>query len=801
MSQKLRNFIWPRRLRYQLAFMFVAVISIAIISFAFHESGEEAETITTQQMKHSQALAENIANASAQYLLVRDYTSLEGILIGAAKFPEISHVEISDTEGKILAAVVKDPDETIETRYGIEPLPIPESQDRIVDLGEGEMVIWQPVKLLSTIGWVRITYNMRPIDAIRKERLKDTFADSAVIAIVTFFLIVFFLRRPTQSLSRYTEFAEQLNNNLGAEVKIDNRSSEFRKLGAALNHASRRLQRQDSALNKLLADLRRVAVMAEHSPNIVFSINQDGSIVYSNQHANRVAAELSLAEGELIRLLPKNFRRICQSCIDENTIMGNIESSYGELTLLWTFSPFHEQQVVHCYAIDISERKKAQEELLRQANYDALTELPNRNLCLDRLEQAIHRAHREQHIVCVMFIDLDRFKTVNDSFGHTIGDRLLIEVAKHLKNCVREVDTVARLGGDEFMIILDGIDEAIHSELVAEKILHELSRPFIFENNEFFVGASIGITVYPNDGDSPLVLLRNADTAMYLAKAGGRNNFRFFTQELNDEAVLRVKMESYLRRAIENDELHLEYQPQICAQSGKLVGVEALIRWNNPTLKSVSPARFLPLAEDTGLIIEIGEWVLRTACNDLKHWQSIKPSFLHVSVNLSSRQFRSNALLGVISKILKQTGISPRQLELEITESLLMDDSPQIFSMLKELKEMNITLSLDDFGTGYSSLSYLKRYPFDVLKIDRSFVRDITTDPDDAALCEAIIAIADSLGMKVVGEGVETKEQLDFLFSRGVDYIQGYYYSKPLKAEEFSDYLVSADVFTPSDEL
>ncbi len=798
--QKLRQAVWPSRLRYQLALMFVAVITTALISFAFHVAEEESENFTREQQKHSQALAESIANSSAQYLLVRDYTSIEGILIGAAKFPGITHIEITDTNGKIIGAVAKHSEGTIETNYGNPPLSTPENQDPTVQIAENQMVIWQPVKLSSTIGWIRISYSLESIKQIRAEILKDSIEDGAIISFVTFFMVVIFLRRPTLSLTRYTAFAAQLNSNLGSEVEIDNRSFEFTKLGSALNHASRRLKRQDGELNKLLTEVRRAAAMAEHSPNIVFSMNQEGKIVYSNQQSKHVAKNFSLTEEELAKLLPENFEYIRHSCISDKTIKKDIESDFNGQTYLWTFSPFHEQHVLHCYALDITERKKTREQLIRQANYDSLTGLPNRDLALDRLDQAINRAHREGHVVCVMFIDLDRFKTVNDSFGHRIGDRLLVEVAKHLKKCVRDADTVARLGGDEFMMILDGIDEAIHSELVAEKILEELSRPFIFENHEFFIGASIGITIYPNDGDSSLVLLRNADTAMYLAKEGGRNNFRFFTQELNDKAVLRVKMESYLRRAIENNELHLEYQPQICAQTGNLVGAEALVRWNNPTLKFVSPESFIPLAEDTGLIHEIGEWILTNACNDLKRWLEIKPSSLRIAVNLSSRQFRSNALLNMIRQTLEKTGIPPKQLELEITEGLLMDDSYETMNMLKEIKQMDITLALDDFGTGYSSLSYLKRYPFDILKIDRSFVRDITTDPDDAALCEAIIAIADSLGMKVVGEGVETKQQLDFLFSRGVDYIQGYYFSKPLTADDFTRYLASADVPPPADD-
>ncbi|HHJ80904.1 MAG TPA: EAL domain-containing protein, partial [Candidatus Tenderia electrophaga] len=509
--------------------------------------------------------------------------------------------------------------------------------------------------------------------------------------------------------------------------------------------------------------------------------------------ANLLMSQQQRSRDDLTRLLPREFNKIRQNCFEKGILKKNAESFFDGTTYLWSFSPFHEQNLLHCYAIDISERKRAQEELVKQANIDPLTGLPNRNLALDRLEQAITRAHREKHLVCVMFIDLDRFKTVNDSFGHSTGDKLLEKVAKQLLGCVREGDTVARLGGDEFLVILDGIDEAIHSELYAEHILDTLNQPFHLANNEFFVGASIGITIYPDDGTTPPVLLRNADTAMYQAKNNGRGGFRFFTQALNDEAVLRVKMEACLRHAIENNELHLEYQPQLCAKTGKLKGVEALVRWNNPELGMVPPATFIPLAEDTGLVFEIGEWVLQTACQDLSKWMKLYPSSLSVAVNISSPQFRSDRLIEAIKQTLVDTGVLATQLEVEITEGLLLDDSPRTLAMLNELKAMGISLALDDFGTGYSSLSYLKRYPFDILKIDQSFVRDISTDPGDAAVCQTIIAIASKLGMKVIGEGVETKAQLDFLAENGVDIIQGYYYSKPLNAVDFSNYLRMAE--------
>lgn len=790
---KLSKYIWPQRLRYQLALIFVAIISTAIATFSLHLSDEEAKTLTQELQKHTAVLAENIANASAQYLLVRDYTSIENILIGAAKFPGIMHIEITDMRGKIIGAVEKDINQRINPKYGVQALTTPENQGQSIIINGHEMLIWQPINLSSTIGWVRISYDLKPIEIMAENIWNDNLREGGLIVIITFFLIIIFLHRPTLSLSRYTDFADQLNQNLGQQVEIDNHAIEFTRLGSALNHASKRLKQQDDELNTLLADLRRVAVMAEYSPNIVFSMNQDGEIIYANHKANLLMSQHQLSRNDLTRILPKDFDSIRQNCFAEGILKKDTESYFNNTTYLWTFSPFHEQNLLHCYAVDISERKKAQEELVRQANIDPLTGLPNRNLALDRLELAITRAHREQHLVCVMFIDLDRFKTVNDSFGHSIGDKLLMEVAKQILRCVREGDTVARLGGDEFLVILDGIEKAINSELYAEHILEVLNRPFHLDNNEFFVGASIGIAIYPDDGVAPLVLLRNSDSAMYQAKDNGRGGFRFFTQALNDEAVLRVKMESCLRHAIENNELHLEYQPQICAKTGLLHGVEALVRWNNPELNIVPPTTFIPLAEDTGLICEIGEWILKTACQDLSGWMKLFPSSLSVAVNMSSRQFRSETLIQTIKQTLTDTGILATQLELEITEGLLLDDSPRTLGMLNELKTMNISLALDDFGTGYSSLSYLKRYPFDILKIDQSFVRDISTDPGDAAVCQTIIAIASKLGMKVVGEGVETDEQLSFLAKNGVDIIQGYYYSKPLNAEDFSNYLEAAE--------
>jgi diguanylate cyclase (GGDEF)-like protein/PAS domain S-box-containing protein len=447
---------------------------------------------------------------------------------------------------------------------------------------------------------------------------------------------------------------------------------------------------------------------------------------------------------------------------------------------------------------DITEPKRAEARLVQQANFDTLTGLPNRLLAADRLSQALAHAHRKGLSVAVMFLDIDRFKNVNDTLGHSVGDKLLTEVASRLRVSVKEDDTVARLGGDEFLIILPELDTLACAEIVAERILEELGRPFSLEDRELFTGASIGITGYPEDSDDPDMLLRNADSAMYQAKDAGRNTFRFFTPEMNIRLLKRLEMESQLRYAMSKQELSLYFQPQVDIKSGKLVGVEALLRWRNSELGNVPPDEFIPLAEETGLIAAIGEWVLIQACQVATTWQQQGADGIRISVNVSAVQFRNTDLIQTVCNALETSGLSASLLELEITERLLVEDNPNTSRMLEDIKQIGVRLSLDDFGKGYSSLSYLKRFPFDVLKIDRAFISGVTTNPEDAALCRAITAMASSLNLSIVAEGVETKDQWDFLDTHGADLVQGYYVSKPLSEEGFGDYLKMRDKQTLS---
>ncbi len=438
---------------------------------------------------------------------------------------------------------------------------------------------------------------------------------------------------------------------------------------------------------------------------------------------------------------------------------------------------------------DITEIKSYRERLEHQASHDALTGLANRNLLHDRLHQAIAHAERQRLQLAVAFLDLDNFKYLNDSLGHSAGDELLKLVAQRLKTCVREGDTVARLGGDEFVLVLVDQSGAEAVNHVVQRVLETASEPFFMAGREFNTSASLGVSLYPQDGNDAETLLKNADAAMYRAKAQGRNNFCFFTAEINAALHQRIALEHGLRQALDRGELLLDYQPKMELSSGALIGAEALVRWRHPEHGLLSPARFIPVAEDTGLIVPIGAWILRTACSQVQGWRSQGLQLNMLSVNISARQFRSPDLVDQIAETLRASGLPAGCLDLEITESLMMEDVQEFIARLHALKDLGLQLSVDDFGTGYSSLNYLKQFPVDRLKIDRSFVCDIASDPGDAAIVQAVIQLGHVLGLAVTAEGVETDEQLAFLRRHGCDEGQGYYFSKPLGPAEFEHML------------
>ena len=466
------------------------------------------------------------------------------------------------------------------------------------------------------------------------------------------------------------------------------------------------------------------------------------------------AARLRTAKGEILDAL----------------LSGEVVNVDGDPSIL---------TVIH----DISRRKKNEAKIAYQSNYDGLTELPNRSLFADRLSQAISIARREKTMVALLYIDLDNFKVINDTLGHSAGDRLLQKTTQRLLATVREEDTVARLGGDEFTIILANISKEALASIAADKILNTLAQPFSLDGREIHITASIGISTYPRDGDDVEELLKNADTALYRAKAQGRGAFRFFTPEIQAEVTERVELEHDLRHALDRDELVLYYQPLFDPKTQRVIGAEALIRWNHPQRGLIPPDLFIPIAEDSGLIVTIGEWVIKTACAQLVSWQHSGYTGLRMAVNLSIRQLSDDGLVPYIEHIVQTYDLEPEQLELEITESLFVDHAPKNLDVLQQIRALGVTLAIDDFGTGYSSLSYLKRFPIDTLKIDQSFIRDVTENADSAAIVDAVVAMAHRLNLNVVGEGVETQEQLTFLNIAGCDIVQGYLLGRPAPAD------------------
>jgi len=535
----------------------------------------------------------------------------------------------------------------------------------------------------------------------------------------------------------------------------------------------------------------------EATPDLFFLIQEDGTIIdyHAGDKRNLYALPENIVGKNMSDFLPTKITINFRSHFVEVIEQGGVSSFEYELSMPHGLTQF-EARIIYLQADkkiviivrDITEQNKAAEVIRKHAYFDSLTSLPNRFLSLDRLSQMLKKAKRNANNVAVFFLDLDDFKKVNDSLGHEVGDKLLVEAANRLKLVVRESDTVGRLGGDEFIVLSQAITNGHDAIDIAENLLGIFREPFKIDGRELSLTVSIGIAIYPENGGSASDLLRNADTAMYQAKALGRNAYSFFTRAMNDITLRRLEIEGYLHNALERDEFEVYYQPKVNIVNGNIIGAEALLRWHNPVLGNVTPDEFIPIAEHTGLIVPIGEYVVQQALDFLGDWQSAHQKNYTIAVNLSPRQFRDKKLIDFIKKSLNDANIKPESLEFEITEGVLMIGSSYIDGALAELHKLGVKLSMDDFGTGYSSLSYLRKYSFDVLKIDRSFVSGITLKESDRDLVKATIAMAHSLGLLVVAEGVEIREQLTLLEELGCDLAQGYYFSKPIPAKELIDF-------------
>lgn len=631
---------------------------------------------------------------------------------------------------------------------------------------------------------------------------------------VSILIILVFQHFVTRHLTTMANYAKDFSlKNLSTPLTLDrldtptHRSDEIGRVTEAINQMRERLNKDMIRQGKDAAEIHKFSKAIEQSPSSVVMCDRQWRVEFANKKFTQLTGfEAKSIIGRHPGALSNNSienrdnRHLWQSIRlqvqrvgvwqgEVNSVRKNGERFWEQLIVTPIKDATGNATGYIILGEDISIRKRYEQQLLRQANYDILTGLPNRMLALDRLKLALAQARRENSMVGVMFLDLDNFKHINDTLGHDAGDNLLIEAARRISSCLRGTSTVARLGGDEFLVILPGLAGPESSSQVAERILTNFTPAYALNGQEVFVTTSIGIAIYPTDSDNSGTLLQHADAAMYQAKHQGKSSYAHFTPEMTEVSHERLQMESRLRRALELQEFELYFQPIVDTATGELRAAEALLRWNNPSMGMVMPDRFIPLAEETGLIIPIGEWVLEQACLAARGWKEIIGQDIGISINVSPRQFRDPGFTNAVMSALSHNNLAPERLELEITERLLLDNSIETADILKELDRAGIRLSVDDFGTGYSALSYLKSYPFDTLKIDKSFVQDVMKEPEDASLVRAIINMAHSLGLTIIAEGVEEEPQTYFLKQEGCDFAQGYFYSRPLPAGEFSEWL------------
>jgi diguanylate cyclase (GGDEF)-like protein/PAS domain S-box-containing protein len=650
-------------------------------------------------------------------------------------------------------------------------------------------------------GALRVGFDETPVVEHIDKSFRLGVALVAGYVVLTLLIVAVFGHRLTKSVRQLRDASRRIaSGETEEQLAVATGVTEISDLAGDLELMRRELKRREQEI--ALRETRQRAILDTAAEGII-TTNNSGRIESFNQAAEAIfgySAEEVIGTPFLALLCGKcspercgtgrcHAARLPITCVGAESVGTRKNGEEFNLTL-----SVSEATVagITCSTIllqDVSERHAFESQLAHMATHDALTGLCNRRLYNEQLTQVLAHAERAKSVVGLIFLDLDRFKRINDTLGHSVGDELLKEVGVRLHRAVRREDILARLGGDEFTLILPTLRSPPDAAVVAQNILKELERPFSIGNRELFVSGSLGISLYPEDGRDADELAKNADTAMYVAKSKGGGNFQFYSEQMNARANVRLEMETRLRYALENGEIHVHYQPQVDARNRRIVGVEALARWQHPQLGMVSPAEFIPLAEETGLIVPLSEWVLRTACLQGREWQE-QGLGITVAVNLSARQFNEPTLFETISTILLETGFSPKLLDLELTEGTVMRQGGETLAVLERLRRLGIQVSLDDFGTGYSSLSYLKRFPIDILKIDRSFVQDIGEHRDGGeSLAAVIIAMGRSLKMKVIGEGVETEEQLEYLRQHGCDVFQGYYFSRPVDAEALTQLL------------
>lgn len=788
--------LWPRQLFRQMVLTVLLVVTLASFGYAIHAVEDVSKTLKESVRQELTALAKNIAVSSAGFLLVNDYAAVEELLLRMAEYPGIQRIEITRANGGIVSRVVRGGDNRIRADFSKTPYRLPHLSN-----GLRWLSLDYPIKAGSTLGSVHIDFSLEALAKIRIHTWQNAALGLGLMVGLVIVSLILLFRRPARILAQATAFAEGLDAGGGHTLKVVRSTIELERLCEAMNRASLRLFEQQQALS---SSSQRLEAILENAADAIIVIDAQGFMESFNRAAEKMFGydSVTIIGQPMQVLLPPKWRYAVPQALSRTLFSAAPQERFEAMGLRHdgsifsielSVSEFHLSGTRKLVGIirDITERKQFETQILHQATHDALTGLPNRVLFHDILAHVMPRVQRTGKLLAVMFLDLDGFKNINDTLGHEFGDALLKEIARRLTKILRTDDMIARQGGDEFTIFLQDISAVEDIIQIAEKILATAAEPLLMAGHEMHITASIGITVFPIDDENLESLLRNADTAMYRAKELGKNNFQFYTAQMNALIRERMDTENLLRHALKKNELLLHYQPLISLATGKIVAAEALLRWNHPVKGLMQPEKFIPVAEESGLIVPIGEWVLYAACQQNKAWRDAGLTPIRMAVNLSARQFRQPHLARVVAKAMAAAQLDPRlgSLELELTESMIMHDMGKTIATLHELHDMGVRLSIDDFGTGYSSLSYLKKFPLSTLKIDQSFVREITTDTDAAAIASTVVMLANSLKLSVTAEGVETLAQLSALHRMGCNEVQGYYFSEPLPAEKFGELL------------
>ncbi len=817
-------------LHLQIVFASSLVLVITLMVTTWWNVEQQRQQLIDDVTRQASGLAHMAALASRYMVIAQKLDELESMLISLAFYPDLVELAVMDKDARILSDIQvsesgpKVSFEQLQRTLPVELLQSQQGVERLIIRDKQALIIWQPIQTSTLLGWVLLKIDLSRLSDQEQSILLDNLFAATIVLFIDVLILILILYLPARSFRQAIHFAQYLTERPGEILKLNVGSLEVKNLVDALNTSSFRLKQQHDELNQQhqeldslnqhleqrvgertqeLAESRKALVQLHQAVNqssvAIIMLDSDFKITEFNPAFQKMTGyEPAYVYGTDLFKLIWSDQNTSHLLDDIKNLLEQLESWLGEVIVqrsredcFWvrmviTPAKNEDQQIHYLLTLDdISDRKDYEAQLIHQAQYDSLTNLPNRLLGMDRLNQSIRQGHRFRKKTIVLYLDLDRFKQINDTLGHHAGDLLLIETAGRLTSSVRQYDTVCRLSGDEFLVILSSVEDAGTVEAIAEKILEVITRPFMIGERELHVHASIGIAVIPDDGVDADEVLRYADTAMYQAKQQGRNCFKYYTHSMNEKAQERLRIDTAMHAALENDELEVYLQPIVDAASHAFCGAEALMRWNSSSIGWVAPDKFISVAEESGLIVAMGEWILYESCQLAVSW----PSDGFITVNVSTVQFRSREFIATVEKILAETGLLPQRLHLEITENVLMDDVDEVILTIEKIIALGVELVIDDFGTGYSSLSYLTRFPCSILKIDRSFISRMLEDENSAVLVSAIIKMGHSLGMQIIAEGVETNLQLSILQGQGCDLIQGYYFSKPVPGHELPEFI------------